>query len=56
MKNQNNNIFWNYFPLTSTCLSIELLAGLTIVALADDDPNYALAVDCGVKTSIFGSH
>jgi SulP family sulfate permease len=48
MKNQNSNIFWNYFPLTSTSLSIELLAGLT-VALALVPEAIAFAFVAGVN-------
>ena len=41
--------------LSRDCHALLSKAGHLIID-SDDDPNYALAVDYGVKTGIFGSH
>ena len=41
--------------LSRDCHALLSKAGHLIID-SDDDPNYALAADYGVKTGIFGSH
>tara|TARA_B110000091_G_C13618548_1_gene391982 strand:- start:387 stop:563 length:177 start_codon:yes stop_codon:yes gene_type:complete len=41
--------------LSRDCHALLAKAGHLIID-SDDDPNYALAADYGVKTGIFGSH